>query len=191
MTNEIEEKLQESSFPELQQKVTQDDTLLSSENFADPNEPKNLEVTNLTEFLATEFPPRELILSPFLPRAGLCMIHAYRGVGKTHVALEIAYAAVTGGEFLGWKAPKPSGVLYIDGEMPAAALQERLAKIVLGSNDNLLLQKFHLITPDLQKFGMPDISTLEGQTAINQHITDEIDEYSGPSRTPILVLFEQ
>lgn len=49
------------------------------------------------------------------------MIYAPRGVGKTHVALGIAYAVTSGGQFLGWQASKPRGVLYLDGEMPANA----------------------------------------------------------------------
>ncbi len=58
------------------------------------------------------------------------MIDGPRGLGKTHVSLNVAYAVATGGEFLGWKAPQPRRVLFIDGEMPGALLQERLAAIV-------------------------------------------------------------
>lgn len=36
-------------------------------------------------------------------------------------------------------------------------------------------EKFKIITPDLQEIGIPDIATLEGQSIINQHITDKID----------------
>lgn len=51
---------------------------------------------NLEDFLALELPQRELILKPFLPKQGLCLLYAKRGVGKTHVALNIAYAVATG-----------------------------------------------------------------------------------------------
>lgn len=136
---------------------------------------QKIKVIELRDFLATEFPPRELILSPWLPKAGLCMIHAYRGVGKTHMSLGIAYAVAKGGEFLGWQSPKPRSVLYIDGEMPAAVLQERLARIVKMYGDDALPGKLYLITPDMQPAGMPDLATLEGQVVINQFITDEID----------------
>jgi putative DNA primase/helicase len=61
------------------------------------------------------------------------MLYAARGTGKTHVALGIAFAVATGTAFLKWRAPKPRRVLLIDGEMPAAALQERLAGIVAGN----------------------------------------------------------
>ena len=80
--------------------------------------------------LATEFPPREMVLSPFLPVKGLAMIYGPRGIGKTHMSLGIAYAVATGGTFLRWTAPRPRRVLLIDGEMPGVVLQERLAAIV-------------------------------------------------------------
>ena len=57
------------------------------------------------------------------------MLFAPRGVGKTHVALEAAYAVATGSSFLRWHAPEPHPVLIIDGEMPAGTLQERLTCI--------------------------------------------------------------
>lgn len=68
-----------------------------------------LKIINLSDFLSLDLPPRGLLLSPWLPEAGLTMIHAYRGVGKTHMSLNIAFAVATGGEFLGWKAPQAWG----------------------------------------------------------------------------------
>ncbi len=142
-------------------------------------EKKDLEsqlcVINLLDFLKLDLPPRELLLSPWLPKAGLCMLHAYRGVGKTHMSLGIAYAVAKGGAFLNWKADKPHGVLYIDGEMPASTLQERLARIVLMNGDATIPGKLRIITPDLQKNGVPDLSTIEGQEIIEQYIDEDIN----------------
>src|SRR5690349_10762308 len=92
--------------------------------------PSELVVVELRDFITRQIPPREQILTPWLLSQSLNMIYAWRGVGKTHVALGIAYAIASGGKFLGWKAIKPRGVLYIDGEMSASSLQERLAVIV-------------------------------------------------------------
>jgi DNA-binding CsgD family transcriptional regulator len=135
---------------------------------------KQLNVIELAEFLSLNLPPRELFLDPWLPKAGLCMLHAYRGVGKTQLSLGIAYAVAKGGSFLTWQAKKPHGVLYIDGEMPGVVLQERLASIVLMNGDPSLPGKLRLITPDLQPHGLPDLATIEGQEIINQYIDDEI-----------------
>lgn len=106
-------------------------------------------VITIHDFLAKELPPRKLLLDPWLPEQGLAMIHAYRGVGKTHLALNIAYAVATGGNFLTWEAPQAAGVLLLDGEMPAPALQERLAAIV-ARFDKEPTAPFKIITPDLQ-----------------------------------------
>ena len=58
------------------------------------------------------------------------MVHAWRGVGKTYFALGAAYAVASGGAFLKWRAERPRKVLYVDGEMPGAAIKERLAAII-------------------------------------------------------------
>ncbi len=86
-----------------------------------------------------------------------------------------AYAAAKGGTFLHWKAETPHGVLYVDGEMPASILQERLARIVLMNGDTSIPGKLRIITPDLQKHGMPDLATNEGQEIIERYIDADID----------------
>jgi DNA-binding CsgD family transcriptional regulator len=127
----------------------------------------------LSNFLRRELPKQEAILSPWLLKQSLNMIYAWRGVGKTHVALGIAYAVAAGGRFLSWQAEIPHGVLYIDGEMPAAAMQQRLSQIVLTSEKEATPDLFRIITPDLQDNFMPDLATIEGQEAIDEHITDD------------------
>src|SRR6478752_1273542 len=76
-----------------------------------------LRLLKLNELLEHPFREREPILGDWLLTSGLAMIHSWRGVGKTHMALGVAYAAASGGTFLRWKAPKPRRVCYIDGEM--------------------------------------------------------------------------
>ncbi|MDT8383926.1 MAG: AAA family ATPase [Gammaproteobacteria bacterium] len=114
-----------------------------------PGPVQPLEIITIEDFLRKELPPREHLLAPWLPRQGLAMIHAYRGIGKTHVALAVGLAVASGGCALGWKAPSPAGVLLLDGEMPGPALQERLAAIV-ASSDSEVSAPFKIMTPDLQ-----------------------------------------
>lgn len=135
---------------------------------------KHLSPIDISAFLNMEIPPRELILDPWLPEQGITMLHAKRGIGKTFVALEVAYAIATGGGVFGkWNAPKPRKVLYIDGEMPAATMQERLAKIVAASEKQPPSSEyFKLITPDLQESGIRDLATIEGQRDIDAYIED-------------------
>lgn len=125
------------------------------------------------EFLSFEFPPRENLLSPWLPSQGLAMVYAARGIGKTHFALGVAYAVASGGRYLGWQSPTPAGVLYIDGETPGAVMQERLAAIA-ASNALEAVAPFEILNPDLQPNGMPRIDTPDGQAEIESILTPEI-----------------
>ena len=127
----------------------------------------------IDEFLSLELPPRKNLLDPWLPVQGLAMVYAYRGVGKTHFALGLAHACASGGQFLGWRAQEPVGVLYLDGEMPATVMQERLSAII-ASEDKEPTAPFILVTPDLQPEGMPRIDTADGQDAIEEVLTQEI-----------------
>lgn len=128
-----------------------------------------LEVTNVFEFIKKELPPREHILTPWLPVQGLTMIYAPRGIGKTHVALGIACAVANGSTFLNWSAPKPRNVLYLDGEMPATLMQERLKALM---KDEMQKPKalFQLLTPDLQQGAMPDLATYKGQEILEPYL---------------------
>jgi putative DNA primase/helicase len=123
-------------------------------------------VLTIDEFLATEFPPREIILAPWLPSKGLAMIYGPRGVGKTHLTLGCAYAIASGGTFLGWKAPEPRRVIVIDGEMPAVALQERLSGIAKAAQAMPPAPEYLSFLPlDLQKRAF-DLGNVADQIAI-------------------------
>ena len=126
----------------------------------------------LREFLGTEFPLREMLLAPWLPKQGLAMVFAPRGVGKTHFALGVAYAVASGGSFLNWIAPKARKVLVIDGEMPAAALQERWATVVKEGRFEAPDDYVRILAADTFEFGLPDLSTAEGQNLIEPSIGD-------------------
>lgn len=134
--------------------------------------PPPLKVIGLHEFMAMELPPREAILTPTILTQSLNMIHGWRGLGKTHMSLGIFFAVGTGGSFLHWKADKARKVLLIDGEMPAPALQERLAGNIASAGVEPEQGYLSILTPDLQGGAMPDLSSHEGQEAINKVIDD-------------------
>jgi putative DNA primase/helicase len=137
---------------------------------------RRLVALNVAEFLSREIPPREMLLAPILPAQGLLMLYSWRGVGKTHTAIGIAYAAASGGTFLKWKAPKPRKVLYVDGEMPAGVMQERIAAAAAASATEPPTADFlKIITPDLQPEGMPNLRTDDGRAAVEEWIGDGVD----------------
>jgi hypothetical protein len=133
---------------------------------------RGLKALNGAELLTTTFPPRALMLAPWLPEKGLAMIFAPRGVGKTWVALSIAHAIASGGDFLRWRAPDPRRVLYIDGEMPAVTLQERYGTVVVASKTNAPAENFRLVAADFQPDGLPDLADAEAQRFYDSAIAD-------------------
>ena len=142
-----------------------------------PGEP--LTVVDLHTFLKMEIAPRQMILDPWLPSQGLAMLYGWRGRGKTFLALSIAYAVASGGSILDWTAPQPSKVLFLDGEMLAPALQERLSLITAGAEREPEPGMLNIITPDLQKRSMPDLATVGGLAALEEII---------PSDTRLIIL---
>jgi len=133
----------------------------------------NLNAIDLHEFIETELPTRDPILSPWLLNQSLVMIHSWRGTGKTHVALGIAYAVASGGSFLGWEVDEPKKVLLLDGEMPGAALQERLGAIIASNEKEAAKGMLKIATPDIQELCMPDLSTEDGQLAVDKYIESD------------------
>jgi hypothetical protein len=109
------------------------------------------------ELMDATLPARETILDPILTTKSLALLYGPRGVGKTYVALGIAWAAATGASFLGWRASRPHRVLYVDGEMAAADMRERLASF--GPAPPTL----DLMLVDLQPGTQPDLATRDGQ----------------------------
>ncbi len=105
-------------------------------------------------------------MEPWLPSQGLAMIYAPAGVGKTFFTLEIACACACGTSFLGWNVEIPSGVLYLDGEMPAAMLQERLARIFKSTGD-APKAPLSILTPDLLEI-TPNLANRMDRMAISE-----------------------
>lgn len=124
------------------------------------------------ELAKVKFKPREPILEPWLATQDLGMVFAPRGVGKTHFALALAYAVATGGTFAKWKAPRPRRVLYLDGELQGEVMQQRL--LLHCPDAEPAPGFFRVFTPDLMPDGrgLPDLSTLDGQDAIESTLGD-------------------
>lgn len=144
-----------------------------------PLPPKSWEITEaeppppplrpmmLGDFLKLDLPPREMLLGPIIAERSLGMIFATRGIGKTHLVIGMAIAAATGTSFLHWDAPKPCRVLLIDGEMPAVALQERLAAAIKGCSAPALAEaNISVLAADMFLAGLPDLSTTDGQSML-------------------------
>ncbi|MGH8865523.1 MAG: DnaB-like helicase N-terminal domain-containing protein [Burkholderiales bacterium] len=130
-----------------------------------------LTVAGLAELVNMDLHPLEFVVDPILPVQGIGMVHAWRGVGKTNFTLEIAYCVAAGLErCFTWLIPQARPVLYIDGEMDAPSLQQRVREIVRGHGARPLPESLWFITPDLQKGHYPNIATKEGQSRIEDQL---------------------
>ncbi|WP_051677375.1 AAA family ATPase [Bradyrhizobium sp. URHD0069] len=119
-----------------------------------------------TEFLKMDFPPRPRMLGPWLTTGCLAMVHAPRGAAKTWFCLSIAHAIVTGKKLLDWKVNTLARVMYVDGELPASLLQDRLRHFRWnGREDDLMI-----LTPDFyhkKNKSMPDLGEQEGRDLLD------------------------
>jgi putative DNA primase/helicase len=135
-----------------------------------------LKAVDLVELKKITFKPREPLLGPWLHSQDIAMVFAARGIGKTHFALSIAHAVATGSSFLGWSAPSPKRVVYLDGELPGVVMQQRASMHMSGVEPEP--GYFRVFTPDLPCMDgqfLPDISTVQGQTDINEMIGVDTD----------------
>lgn len=130
---------------------------------------REINIVSIHDFLAMDIPQREVVLSPWLPAQGICMVYGYRGSGKTYILLGVAVAISSGGAFLRFHAENPRRVVYIDGEMPAKVMQERLSSVIASADKEPLPGHLQIITSDFQKNGLPDLSTPEGQSMMDAY----------------------
>jgi putative DNA primase/helicase len=121
---------------------------------------------SVAEFMDFTFPQRDFLLEPWLTSDSITMIHAFRGNGKTWLALSIAFAIAKGEHLLGWKTHKKARVLYVDGELSGEQLQSRL-KLFGCCPDNLFILSRHLLYVHQQDL---DLGTEEGRNYLDQII---------------------
>jgi putative DNA primase/helicase len=149
------------------------------EDYADVGEldaedlPKGLIGLSLHDLSLAVFPVRKPILmrgdTPVLCAGHLAEVYAERGIGKTWFALTLGLIAASGGSALGFHAPTPCRVLYVDGEMASLEIQERAAMLC----DRLQIPSSATLTTvaaDWQEGFLSRLDTEAGQEAIEPHV---------------------
>lgn len=127
------------------------------------------------ELLTHQFPARPALLcrdTTAVFRSGhIGEVYAVRGVGKTWFLQTIALVAATGCEVLGFRAPEPCRVLFVDGEMSAEELQDRLRRLCtlmrVDPPANLVT-----IGADWQDRFLPRLDTSEGQALLEPFVSE-------------------
>jgi putative DNA primase/helicase len=93
--------------------------------------PRNRDaILSVRDFLEKPIPERKTYLGPWLAEQSISYITGPRGVGKTWLALSLAYSITTGEPLGPWSAEDPAHVLFVDAESSQFDLQARLKKIV-------------------------------------------------------------
>lgn len=132
-----------------------------------------------SKFLGEELYRPSRLISPWLNLQSLNMIYAERGIGKTMLSLSLAIALtrknIDKWSCGPWEAKKPTGVLYVDGEMGEHDLQERirLLSAPLGEESKthpLIILSGNRLARQYRK--QINIATEEWQTTISEFLAE-------------------
>lgn len=100
----------------------------------------------LETFRSMEITPRPFIIDGLLRQGETGMVFAKTGVGKTFLSLCLAMGATRPGPVVGpYVTAHPCGVLYIDGEMAACDMQQRINSMAVQADGS----RFHLLSSEL------------------------------------------
>lgn len=136
-------------------------------NHSDARAQSALKTITAAELLAYPFPDRFHLVEPWLRDGESCLLWADAGLGKTMLALTVAAMVAGGGAALGWRSPAPRPILYVDGEMHAQDLRDRLKLLVpavAGLDADAMGRNLHLLSRQLQAADVrfPDLADAEG-----------------------------
>jgi hypothetical protein len=130
-----------------------------------------LVVCSAPEFLSRKFREKEVFLNlaatgePAITGPFLAQLHAFRGVGKSNFAFGFCAAIARGDGFLVFEAPAPKRVLYVEGEMDGADLQQRVRNLV-GDCSN-----FNIVSLEQQDtMSIPSIAHAGGRRLIEEAV---------------------
>jgi hypothetical protein len=118
-------------------------------------------VISSSDLAALQLAPRKKLLGDWFCEGDLGFIYAFRGVGKTWLALAIAKALSEGTAVGDWKAHQRTVPLYLDGEMPADLMRSRDKGLGRGDgeiqflNHEILFDRTHkvlnIVNPEVQQ----------------------------------------
>jgi Trp operon repressor/predicted ATP-dependent serine protease len=91
--------------------------------------PMRRKSVSMSEFMQKDFPNEEPLLGAVITHGSTGMLSAQRGLGKSLLVLHIAYAVAGRKVLPPWGCGSGGVVVYLDGEMKARTLKERLRQI--------------------------------------------------------------
>lgn len=129
------------SFDNCQTFITSKDFMRDPSVFGCDYAPQEIEhlnspITNAGERIPGSNIIRNMILKPIIKEGYLCFLFSDAKLGKTHVAIDIAYAVAKGcTKVAKWSTSEKNEVLYVDGEMFPDELESTIKMIMKGHGD--------------------------------------------------------
>lgn len=128
----------------------------------------------LDKFLERKFGEDKMLLGSMVREKTIGMVAGPRGGGKSWLVLMFCYSIAGGKSLEPWGQGGGVQVVYLDGEMRAAGLQERLQLLHSHNKKEVSIAKvesnLHIISRDCIGSSIGSIDTEEGQAAIDQLI---------------------
>jgi hypothetical protein len=128
-------------------------------------------VMSSSEFMARKFEPRPYYLKPWLRAGALSMIYAARGIGKSFLCISIALAITRQLQIGNWQPGEPAPVLYLDGEMAAEELQNRIRLLSIGLPPEIA--PLHILSAEdmqLQGWPVPKLTDSKWREALHSYL---------------------
>ena len=104
------------------------------------------------EFLSWDIPEEEPLLGTVITRASTGLLSAPRGLGKSLLAMNIAYSVAGGKRLPPWGVGAGDVVVYLDGEMHSRTFQKRLRQIRNRDTNEktaaIAMRNLHIISRD-------------------------------------------
>lgn len=144
-----------------------------------PPEPREDTKDTAEWWMARDLEGLRPLIGP-ISRGSRVQLHAPTGAGKTHVAMAISAGLASGQGWLHWRPETPGVVLYIDGEMPLALMQERIREAVERLPAGTDMRERWVLKSAADHF-IPPLNSLGGQ----QWVDGQLDRVK-----PDLVVFD-
>jgi hypothetical protein len=152
--------------------------------------PQGLATLTLDQFVERNYPPIQYYMYPIISSESLGCIFALPGKGKTLFALELGWRCSQGIDFMHWKYNElmsPPPVLYVEGEMSAKQIQDRIFAMTERDADKIKdLKNFHIaVLKEQPNESYQKLKTPEGRLNV-EYAADKIFKETG--KKPIIFL---
>ena len=91
-------------------------------------------ILKVEDFCVLHLPLKKKILTPWISEQSIILVSGWRGTGKTWFVLSVIDAISKGQPFGPWETDNSVPCLFLDGEMPAQDIQERMSNLKSNSD---------------------------------------------------------